>query len=119
MNYKYVCENISRQLYFLIKQFKTDLTIDPNEDFIISLTTEELQDYRSIFKIDVARTLSEGIKRQILLNKDFDLAYELKVLEPELKRDDAYFTVDLNNYNTSANAYTPNNIYGATCSTVK
>ena len=63
------------------------------------------------FKIDVARTLSEGIKRQILLNKDFDLAYELKVLEPELKRDDAYFTVDLNNYNTSANAYTPNNIY--------
>ena len=26
----------------------TDLTIDPNEDFIISLTTEELQDYRSI-----------------------------------------------------------------------
>ena len=52
-------------------KFKTDLTIDPNEDFIISLTTEELQDYRSIFKIDVARTLSEGIKRQILLNKDF------------------------------------------------
>ncbi len=63
------------------------------------------------FKIDVARTLSEGIKRQILLNKDFDLAYELKVLEPELKRDDAYFVCDLNNYNVSANAYTPNNIY--------
>ena len=31
-----------------IEQEMTDLTIDPNEDFIISLTTEELQDYRSI-----------------------------------------------------------------------
>ena len=44
-----------------IDQEMTDLTIDPNEDFIISLTTEELQDYKSIFKIDLARTLSEAI----------------------------------------------------------
>lgn len=55
-----------------------DITIDPNEDFLIALTTEEIQDYRSIFKIDLARTLSEGIKRQILLNKDFDLALNIK-----------------------------------------
>lgn len=34
-----------------------------NEDFIISLTAEEMQDYRSIFKIDLAKTLSEAIKR--------------------------------------------------------
>ena len=67
--------------------------------------------YRSIFKIDLARTISEAIKRQILLNKDFDLAYCLKLAEPELKRDNAYFTVDLKNYNSSANEYTPNNIY--------
>ncbi len=52
----------------------TDITIDPNEDFLIELTQEEIQDYRSIFKIDLARTLSEAIKRQILLNKDYDLA---------------------------------------------
>ena len=52
----------------------TDITIDPNEDFLIELNTEDIQDYRSIFKIDLARTLSEAIKRQILLNKDFDLA---------------------------------------------
>ena len=90
-----------------------------NEDFIISLTAEEIQDYSSIFKIDLARTLSEGIKRQILLNKDFDLAYTLKVHEPELKREGAYFTVNLKDYNSSANAYTPNNIYGATLSATK
>ena len=94
-----------------VEQEMTDITIDPNEDFIISLTTEELQDYRSIFKIDLARTLSEAIKRQILLNKDFDLAYQLKIHEPELKRDGAYFTVNLTDYNSSANSYTPNNIY--------
>lgn len=94
-----------------VEQEMTDITIDPNEDFIISLTTEELQDYRSIFKIDLARTLSEAIKRQILLNKDFDLAYQLKMHEPELKRNNAYFTVDLNAYNSAANDYTPNNIY--------
>ena len=90
-----------------------------NEDFIISLTAEEIQDYRSIFKIDLARTLSEAIKRQILLNKDYDLAYMLKVHEPELKQNGGYFTVDLTQYNSSANNYTPNNIYGATRSTVK
>ena len=46
-----------------------------------------------------------------MLNKNCDLAYELKVLEPELKRDGAYFTCDLANYNVSANQYAPNNIY--------
>lgn len=75
--------------------------------------------YRSIFKIDLARTLSEAIKRQILLNKDYDLAYMLKIAEPELKRDGGYFTVDLTKYNSNANNYTPNNIYGATCLMVK
>ena len=88
-----------------------DITIDPNEDFLISLSTEEIQDYRSIFKIDLARTLSEDVKRQILLNKDFDLAYFLKAAEPDIALNNAAFTVDLTKYNTAANAYTPNNIF--------
>ena len=37
---------------------------------MIDLTEEDLQDYSSIFKIDLLRTISEGIKRQMLLNKD-------------------------------------------------
>ena len=94
-----------------IEQELTDITIDPNEDFIINLTAEEIQDYRSIFKIDLARTLSENIKRQILLNKDYDLAFMLKLAEPELKENGGYFTVDLKDYNSSANAFTPNNVY--------
>ncbi len=53
-----------------IKTELTDLTIDENEDFLIDLTQETMQDYKSIFKIDVMRTLSEAIKRQVLLNKD-------------------------------------------------
>ena len=35
----------------------------------------------------------------------------LKIHEPELKANGGYFTVDLKNYNSSANNYTPNNIY--------
>lgn len=88
-----------------------DITIDPTEDFLIALTTEEIQDYRSIFKIDLARTLSEAIKRQILLNKDYDLAYFLKAAEPQIALNNAMFNVNLSNYNTAANAYTPNNVY--------
>lgn len=79
--------------------------------FLINLTTEEIQDYRSIFKIDLARTLSEAIKRQILLNKDFDLAYFLKLSESEIAENGAAFSVNLANYNMSANHYQPNNVY--------
>lgn len=35
----------------------------------------------------------------------------LRVHEPALKKDGGYFTVDLTKYNSSANEYTPNNIY--------
>jgi len=48
----------------------TDITIDPNEDFMIDLREEDLQDFSGIFKIDLLRTISEAVKRQILLNKD-------------------------------------------------
>lgn len=51
----------------------TDVTIDQNEDFILELTEEEVQDYNSIFKVDLLMTISEAIKRQIMLNKDYDL----------------------------------------------
>lgn len=88
-----------------------DVNIDPNEDFMINLTTEEIQDYRSIFKIDLARTLSEAVKRQVLLNKDFDLAYFLHAAESDIADNNNMYSVNLNAYNSAANAYTPNNVY--------
>jgi hypothetical protein len=52
-----------------------DITIDPNEDFLISLTEEDLQDFNAIFNIDLLRMMSEAIKKQIILQKDYDLAF--------------------------------------------
>ena len=79
-----------------------DVTIDLNEDFVISNTEEELQDWASIFKIDVVRTISDVIKRQILLNKDFELAYLLKAAENDMRKYGAALTLDLNKLNFSS-----------------
>ena len=84
-----------------------DVTIDPNEDFLIDLTEETMQDYKSIFKIDVMRTLSEAIKRQVLLNKDFDLAFFLSAAESDMAANNTALTVDLNDYNTAAGNFRP------------
>lgn len=109
---KFVAKNSDKgRVLITLENSMQDITIDPNEDFQISLTSEELQDYKSIFKIDLARTLSEAIKRQILLNKDFDLAYFLKASEADMAANNAIFNVDLSNYNAAGSSYVPNNIY--------
>lgn len=79
----------------------------PNEDFLIDLTQEDIQDYQSIFKIDLARTLSEAIKRQVLLNKDYDLAYFLKASESEIQKAGAATNVDLQGFSVGGGEYTP------------
>ena len=63
MTYEYV--SCKGRVMVSVQNEMQDITIDPTEDFLIALTTEEIQDYRSIFKIDLARTLSEAIKRQV------------------------------------------------------
>ena len=92
----------------------TDITIDPNEDFLIELSQEEIQDYQSIFKTDLAATISEAIKRQILMNVDMDLAYFLAAAESEIKAQNAYFTVDLGDFfhaNSGSTITAPHNVY--------
>jgi len=87
-----------------------DISIDPNEDFVIDISEEEMQDYSSIFKIDIVRTLSDVIKRQILLNKDFELSYFLKAAESEMRKYGTYLVVDLTKYRDMNNYLSPNNI---------
>lgn len=88
----------------------TDVTIDPNEDFLIELPPEDIQDFQAIFKIDIIRTLSEAIKRQILLNKDTDLAYFLLAAEADMTANGTNLALDLSNYQISGNEFQPNNI---------
>ena len=94
----------------IVETEMTDVFIDPNEDFLIDLTQEDIQDYQSIFKIDLARTLSEAIKRQVLLNKDYDLAYFLKASEAEVQKAGAFTTVDLNAFSAGGAEYTPSTV---------
>jgi len=88
----------------------TDVTIDPNEDFLIELPPEDIQDFQAIFKIDIIRTLSEAIKRQILLNKDTDLAYFLLAAEADMAANGTSMSVDLGNYDIIGTRFEPNNV---------
>jgi len=84
-----------------------DVTIDPNNDFYIELEQEEIQDFQSIYKIDLLQTISSGIKRQILLNKDYDISYFLKASEGEINTFGAKRTVDLDAYAATGSSFRP------------
>lgn len=90
----------------------TDVTIDPGEDFLLDLPVEDIQDYKSIFKIDLARLLSEAIKRQILLNKDYDLSYFLQGAQTDIAANGAKVVIDFDKYSQSSSTlnYDPSNI---------
>jgi hypothetical protein len=85
----------------------TDVTIDQNEDFLIELPPEDVQDFRAIFKMDILRTLSEAIKRQILLNKDGDLAFYLKAAEADMATAGTALTLNLGDYDNTGSKFEP------------
>jgi len=74
--------------------------------FILDLEAEDIQDFSAIYNIDLLKTISEAIKRQISLNKDYDITYMLKAYESEMANHGAKFTIDLDNFKASGN-YTP------------
>lgn len=93
-----------------IKKEMNDYVIDPQDDFLITLTQEDIQDYRSIFKIDLARTLSEAIKRQVLLNKDKDLSFFLEAAEYDMQEAGTAVNFDFRQYSQTVGTtnYRPN-----------
>lgn len=92
-----------------VEQSASDITIDPNEDFLIELTEEDIQDFQAIYKIDLLRTLSNAIKRQVMLNKDYDLSYFLRANENEMSAQGAYLTVDMDKFAASGGNFAPDN----------
>ena len=84
-----------------------DLTIDPNNDFYMELDQEEIQDFQSIYKVDLVQSISAGIKRQILLNKDYDISYFLKAAESAIAGYGAKRTVDLDAFASTGSAFRP------------
>jgi hypothetical protein len=84
--------------------------IDVRDDFELELTTETLQDYNDIWNLDLVRTLSEAIRLQMLLNKDFDLSYYLQAHEPEMAANNASLILDFDKYKVSAEEFSPNNV---------
>jgi hypothetical protein len=78
-----------------------DYSIDPGEDFVLDLTEEDIQDYKSIFKVDLIQTISDAIKKRILLNTDYDLGYFLQATESQIMALGAKATVNLDTYATA------------------
>jgi len=87
-----------------------DVSIDTREDFEIELQTETIQDYKDIYNIDLVRTMSEAIKTQILLNKDWDLAYFLEAAEPELAYWGAAQAINITKFADTEGILSPRNI---------
>ena len=86
------------------------VNIDTKEDFEIELQTETLQDYKDIYNIDLVRTLSEAIKQQIVLNKDFDMAYFLEAAEPEMNANGTLMNFNLGEYQDQRGVMSPRNL---------
>ena len=89
-----------------------DVDVDNKEEFEIELQTEQIQDFKDIYNIDLLRTLSMAIKTQMLLNKDQDLAYFLNAYKPIMAANGAAATCDLESFTTNATnpQFTPANI---------
>lgn len=92
-----------------IEMEMNDLTIDVNEDFMLDLTEEQMQDFNTIYKIDLIRTLSEAVKRQVLLNKDYELSYFLKASENDIEANGAKQTFNMSNFVSDASMFRPDN----------
>jgi len=75
---------------------------------MLSLEQEDLQDFSSIYNIDLLRTISEAIKRQISLNKDYDVVWLLESAESEMESYGAKYTLDLDEYKASTDNFHPN-----------
>ena len=85
-----------------------DINVDVRDDFEIDLQTESIQDYRDIYQLDLIRAYSMAIKTQILLNKDFDLAYYLRANEPEMILNGSSATFDVEYFKDMNNHISPN-----------
>jgi hypothetical protein len=92
-----------------------DVNIDVRDSFEIKLDQEVIQDYTDIYQIDMIRTLSMAIKSQMLYNKDYDLAWYLKIHEPQFASFGSSAVFNMSNYlvNGTPSSFTPSNILDA------
>lgn len=84
-----------------------DVDVDVKEDFEFDLHTEMLQEYTDIYNIDMAKSFSEAIKNQILLNRDHDICNLLRSVEPELKTMNTYETLDFQIFRDTRSMLSP------------
>jgi hypothetical protein len=93
-----------------IKLDTWDIEIGVREDFRIPLHAETIQDYQSLYNIDMLRTMTLGIKQQILLNKDIDLSYMLQMYEPEMVKYGNNAVANLSIFEVGGGKYTPDSL---------
>lgn len=84
-----------------------DVNVDVKEDFEFDLHAEMVQEYTDIYNIDLAKSISEAIKNQILLNRDHDISNLLRGAEAEMKGLNTFETVDLQIYRDTSSMLSP------------
>lgn len=87
-----------------------DITIDPNEDFVLELTEEDIQDAASANNIDLIKTLADAVKTQMLFQKEAELAFNIITNESDMVAVGNTSSVDLDDLNAGGNILSPSNI---------
>jgi len=83
------------------------IKVDEDNSFLIELVTEEVQDLKDIYNLDILASAMEVVKLQFVLNKDADVSELLQLSEPEMQAHGNVATVD---FNALPSAFNPSNL---------
>jgi len=75
-----------------------DLIMDIEDDFKFTTNIEAIQDYTSLFNIDLIQTIANGIKVQMEYNEDYHLFKLLYSNISEFKLNNTYDSIDFQKY---------------------
>ncbi len=77
------------------KAKQVDFIMDVSDSFEIDNSAELIQDWSSVFSLDVFNSLRTAVKNQIALNKNFDVVDVLELAEPVMAKFGASKTIDM------------------------
>ena len=88
-----------------------DFVMDVTDSVQIPLTAETLQDWNSVYKVDVMAQLKSVVKTQFALNKNFDIIDVIEGSLVDIKKAGAHKSVDLDVINANVDGASITDFY--------
>jgi hypothetical protein len=80
------------------RQDTIDIRADIEDSFEVSNIAEIIQDWKSLYNLDIIAQLKDYVKQQIKLNRDFEIADILEANIPFIQKINQYREVDLSQF---------------------